>query len=111
MSDNNAHLIAAAIHVTTRENAVQKRVITFLNVFSILTVNYKGLRSALRAGTLRGSALGWSSLLLARSAGSLSDGGVAHHNKELNSQTSNRRSLTNPQVLVIFSTPYMYLKD
>ncbi len=60
------------------------------------------MRSALRAGTLRGSALGWSSLLLARSAGSLSDGGVAHNNKELNSQTSNRRSLTNPHLLFIF---------
>lgn len=101
-------MIAVEVHVTTRENAVQKRVITFLNVFSILTVNYEDLRSALRAGTLRASALGWSSLLLARSAGSLSDGGVAHHNKELNSQTSNRRSLTNPHLLYIFHfvTPF-----
>lgn len=75
----------------TRHDAWKRgtgRVITFLNVFSILTVNYKGLRSALRAGTLLGAALCWSSLLLARSAGSLSDGGVAHHNKELNSQTT-----------------------
>lgn len=39
----------------TRHDAWKRgtgRVITFLNVFSILTVNYKGLRSALRAGSL-----------------------------------------------------------
>ena len=40
-------------------------------------------------------------------AGSLSAGGVAHHNKELNSQTDNCTTLTNPYFFalsIVFSS-------